>query len=128
MSSLGHNQRLGDQLGEALSRVCQVLRLIARDLADDQDAAVAVEPMLSQRAQPRLHTGCQRRGGFEIEAELDLARYLVDVLAAGPRSAHRRPHQLTLENDDSWTNDQAFQAPANNSIGASDCASQAGFG
>src|SRR6202042_1109745 len=85
------NQRPQDELFQLLARVVEVLRLIARLLAHDQDPPLAVEHSGSERAEALFRCDVDHIAPGEIEAELDLGGHLVHVLPARPRRARRGP-------------------------------------
>src|SRR5262249_6091046 len=103
---LGALGRARQKLGELGPCVLEVPLPIARRLADDENVPFAVEAPRGERAQPSFGVGSEHARSFEIEAKLDLGRYLVDVLPAGPGRTHRREVQLVGGNDENGGDDE----------------------
>ena len=88
---LAHDRHLGgarDQLVEARQGVAPVELLAAMALRLDDDDALVVHAAVGAAEQARLHSLGQRRRD-DVEAQVDRARDLVDVLAAGALRPHR---------------------------------------
>jgi hypothetical protein len=77
-----------DQALEPSHRLRAVLFLFAEFLRLEHEHAVGGDALVAQRQQPLLDIGRQRRRR-DVEAKVNRARHLVDVLAAGALRAHR---------------------------------------
>ena len=89
----------GDELVQARQRVAPVELLAAMALRLDDDDAFVAEAPVGAAEQARLDRLGQRRRG-DVEAQVDRARDLVDVLAARALRAHGRDLDLGLVDGD----------------------------
>jgi hypothetical protein len=85
---------------QLLPGVFQVVGLVARELARDLEAAFGIQARGGSDADARFELIRERRALFEVEAQIDLARDLVYVLATRTRCAHRSPAKLGFGNDE----------------------------
>src|SRR5690349_13930142 len=85
---LRHVRRGDDERREPLARVGAVLRLIAEAIRLDHEHAVGREAPVAARKELRARVIGQRARVRDVEAKLDRARDLVDVLPARTRGAH----------------------------------------
>src|SRR5439155_21535174 len=105
-----------DEVGDAGAGVLEVARLVARGLAGDHQPAIGIQPVGSQAAQPGAGGVGQALDRLEIDAQIDLGRDFVDVLAARSRGAHgvdgqrRRRDAHRLRHDDRFAHAGPFIA------------------
>src|SRR5437762_3498109 len=105
-----------DEVGDAGAGVLEVARLVARGLAVDHQPAIGIQPVGSQAAQPGAGGVGQALDRREIDAQIDLGRDLVHVLAARSRGAHgvdgqrRRRDAHRLRHDDRFAHAGPFIA------------------
>src|SRR5262249_15124138 len=93
-AALRADERLADNRGELLARVVEVARLVARELAHDEDAPLRVEARAREGAQAIARRRVEAGAALEVEAELDLRRHLVHVLPARTGRARGGPREL----------------------------------
>src|SRR6266566_3233703 len=82
------------------SRVLAVARLGAMAVGVDHEYAVAGEPAAGEAFEPRAHVVGKALGAAHVEAQLNGARKLVDVLSAGARGANEVLLELALGDAD----------------------------
>src|SRR6202008_931703 len=92
----GRHRGALDQVHETLARVLAVARLGAMAVGVDHEYAVAGEPAAGEAFEPRAHVVGKARRAAHVEAKLDRARKLVDVLSAGARGADEVLLELAL--------------------------------
>ncbi len=97
------------QLAQLLSRILEVPRLVPVALALDVEPPLAVEAPPREGDEARAHRLGQHARRREVEDELDLRRYLVDVLATGAARAHGRPRKLRGGQRDTVVDDEGFR-------------------
>ena len=95
----GRTQRPLDEGGQFREAVGDVLRLVAETLAGDHEMPLMGQSRGDQRHQPPTDRIGQRRGAAHVVAEHCLAAGPVDVLAAGPATAHEVPGQFMRRDD-----------------------------
>src|SRR5438132_3603452 len=89
-----------DQVHETLARVLAVARLGAMAVGVDHEYAFAGEPAAGEALEPRAHVVGKARRAAHVEAKLNGARKLVDVLSAGARGANEVLLELALGDAD----------------------------
>src|SRR5262249_43899223 len=89
-----------DQLDEALARVLPVAFLGAVALRGDHEHARLGEAAAGDAREPRPHVLAQARRAAHVEAKLDRARELVDVLSARAGGADEALLELILVDAD----------------------------
>src|SRR6185312_9717937 len=82
------HRRLANEIGETITRLRAVARLVAVFLRDDDDHALFRKAAAGEPHQPYRDVVRQRGRAPRVEPELHRARYLVDVLPARPGGAH----------------------------------------
>src|ERR1700687_3426440 len=90
----GRLRGLADHLDQALARVLAGLLLAATTKCRDHDHALAREPPSGDALEPCAHVVRQRGRAARVEAKLDGAGNLVNVLPARPWSADKAFLQL----------------------------------
>src|SRR5262249_26007529 len=85
-----------DQFDETRARVLAVARLGAMAVGVDHEHAFAGEPAAGEAFEPRAHVLGKARRVAHVEAKLNGARKLVDVLSAGARGADEALLELVL--------------------------------
>ena len=73
----------GHERADFLARVLEIACLVTGDLAGDLKAALGVQAAAGEGVQPAARGLREAFDGVEVHAKVDLARHLVDVLAAG---------------------------------------------
>src|SRR5262249_58726601 len=86
----GNGRRRGapDQVRETFARVLAVARLGAMAVGVDHEHALAGQPVAGEAFEPRAHVVGKARRAAHVEAKLNGARKLVDVLSARARGAN----------------------------------------
>ena len=89
-----------NQIGETLARVLAVARLGAMTLGVDHQHAVARQPPAGEALEPGAHIVGKALRAAHVEAQLDRARELVDVLSARTRGTDEVLLELALADAD----------------------------
>src|SRR5262245_5754199 len=89
-----------DQVHETFARVLAVARLGAMAVGVDHEHALAREPAAGEAFEPRAYVVGKARRAAHVEAKLDRARKLVDVLPARARGANEMLLELALGDAD----------------------------
>src|SRR5262249_2365310 len=84
----GRHRGALDQVHETFARVLAVARLGAMAVGVDHEHALAGEPAAGEAFEPRAHVVGKARRAAHVEAQLNRARELVDVLPARARGAN----------------------------------------
>lgn len=94
-AELGALERGAHDEGELAGGIVAVLALIAREGRRDDQGAVSREALAEPLDEPAAIVVAEGRRGLRVPAQVDLARDLVDVLAAGSTRARECDRQLT---------------------------------
>src|SRR5262245_43758169 len=89
-----------DQVHETFARVLAVARLGAMGVGVAREAAFAGDAAAGEAVEPRAHVVGKARRAAHIEAQLNRARKLVDVLPARARGANEMLLELALGDAD----------------------------
>src|SRR5262249_32940148 len=96
----GRHRGALDQVHETFARVLAVARLGAMAVGVDHEHALAREPAAGEAFEPRAHVVGKARRAAHVEAQLNRARQLVDVLPARAGGASEVLLELALGDAD----------------------------